>query len=183
MLSAAHKTLLRDIARDAIEHGLHTGEPPLPASGNYADALTENRATFVTLNKQGQLRGCIGSLQAHRPLIEDVAHNAFAAAFRDSRFSPLQVDELPDVDIHISLLGTAETMQADSEQELLRQLRPGIDGLILEEQGRRATFLPAVWESLQDKQTFVHQLKMKAGLPADYWSDSLRFQRYQTESW
>ena len=183
MLSAAHKTLLHDIARDSIGHGLQKGEPLLPASENYASVLTENRATFVTLNKQGQLRGCIGSLQARRPLIEDVAHNAFAAAFHDTRFSPLQADELPAVDIHIALLGTAETIQADSEQALLRQLRPGIDGLILEEQGRRATFLPAVWESLQDKQTFVQQLKMKAGLPADYWSDSIRFQRYQTESW
>ncbi len=182
MLSSEHKKLLRQIARRSIEHGLQSGQPLAVNPAEYDAALAANRATFVTLNKHGQLRGCIGALEPVRPLIEDVAYNAYAAAFKDTRFSPLQADELPELDIHISVLGKPEPMQFDSEQDLLEQLRPGVDGLILEERGRRATFLPSVWESLNNPQAFLQHLKMKAGLPADYWSNSIRVQRYQVEA-
>ncbi len=182
MLSSEHKTLLRQIARRSIEHGLQTGRPLEVNPADHDDALAEYKATFVTLNKHGQLRGCIGALEPMRPLIQDVAYNAFAAAFKDTRFAPLQADELPALDIHISVLGEPEPMQFDSEQDLLAQLRPGVDGLILEERGRRATFLPSVWESLQDPRAFLQHLKLKAGLPADYWSNSIRAQRYMVEA-
>ena len=182
MLSGAHQKQLRQIARRSIEHGLQTGRPLEVNPADYDDALTEYKATFITLTKHGQLRGCIGALEPVRPLIQDVAYNAYAAAFNDTRFSPLQAEELPELDVHISVLGNPEPMQFDSEQGLLEQLRPGVDGLILEEHGRRATFLPAVWESLQDPQAFLQHLKMKAGLPADYWSDSISAHRYQVEA-
>ncbi|MCW8831117.1 MAG: AmmeMemoRadiSam system protein A, partial [Gammaproteobacteria bacterium] len=143
--------------------------------------LKTRRATFVTLQKQGQLRGCIGMLEPVRPLAEDVAHNAFAAAFSDRRFSPLQADELEQLDIHISILGTPEKMTFDSEDDLLAQIRPGVDGLIMEEGHLRGTFLPSVWESVQDKKEFLNHLKMKSGLPGNYWSDSIIIHRYSVE--
>jgi AmmeMemoRadiSam system protein A len=130
----------------------------------------------------GELRGCIGSLEAYRPLVEDVAHNAYAAAFSDPRFTPLSETELIDVEFHISVLTPAAPMHFESEADLLSQLRPGIDGLVLEDAGHRGTFLPSVWESLPDAAQFLQHLKMKAGLPADYWSDNLKVSRYTSES-
>jgi AmmeMemoRadiSam system protein A len=182
MLTAAQKTRLHDIARQSIAHGLESGEPLQVDSDKLDAALRETRATFVTLNKHGRLRGCIGTLEPRRPLAQDVAYHAWAAAFNDTRFPPLQADELPHLNIHISILGTPQTMAFHSEQDLLQQLTPGIDGLILEHHDRRATFLPSVWESIQSRREFLQQLKRKAGLPADYWSDSIRIQRYQVES-
>ena len=120
-------------------------------------------------------------LEPIRPLAEDVAHNAFAAAFSDHRFSPLEENELEQLDIHISILGTPEKMFFDSEDDLLTQIRPDIDGLIMEEGQRRGTFLPSVWESVQDKKEFLNHLKMKSGLPGNYWSDSIRIHRYTVE--
>ena len=113
--------------------------------------------------------------------MEDVAENAFAAAFRDPRFPPLRPDEYPRLEYHISILNPPEPMTVTSEADLLQQLRPGVDGLVLIEGARRATFLPSVWEQLPDPRQFLAHLKMKAGLPADYWSDSLRFERYTVE--
>ena len=126
------------------------------------------------------MRGCIGSLSPHRTLIADVAHNAFAAAFDDPRFLPLQAHELSGLELHISLLSEAEPMRFTTEQSLLEQLRPGIDGLIMEEGYRRGTFLPSVWDQLSSTELFLQHLKLKAGLPADYWSDTLRISRYTT---
>lgn len=140
------------------------------------------RATFVTLEIGGALRGCIGVLEAIRPLVVDVARNAFAAAFEDPRFPRLTRAELPRLDIHISVLTPPEPMHFDSEADLLRQIRPGIDGLILEDRGRRGTFLPSVWEQLPKPDEFFEHLRHKAGLPGGYWSETLIVSRYTTES-
>jgi AmmeMemoRadiSam system protein A len=145
-------------------------------------ALTVRRSSFVTLHRNGELRGCCGTLDAPRPLAEDVWRNAWAAAFSDYRFPPLTAIEWPQVSLHLSLLTVPEPLDVTSEDQLLAQLRPSIDGLILESDTGRATFLPAVWEQLPGPAQFVRHLKMKAGWPATYWSNRVRVFRYTTES-
>lgn len=173
---------LLDIAEASIRHGLEYGRAMQLELDDYPETLREPGASFVTLNRHGQLRGCIGALSAHRPLIQDVAENAWSAAFADPRFAPLREEELEGLEIHISLLSHAEPMEFESEQDLLQQLRPGIDGLIIEEGMRRGTFLPSVWEQLPRAELFLRHLKQKAGLPPDYWSESLQLSRYTTHS-
>ena len=181
MHNEVQRQQLHDIALDSIKSGLSTGTALAVDSSGLDDALKTKRATFVTLQKNGELRGCIGMLEPIRPLAEDVAHNAFAAAFSDPRFSPLTEHELDQLDIHISILGTPEAMVFDSEQDLIAQLRPGVDGLIMTEGHRRGTFLPSVWESLTEPQAFISHLKLKSGLPENYWSDDIQIQRYTVE--
>lgn len=180
--SADEQSILLRVAHASIAAGLQTGRPLVVVAADYPASLTEQRASFVTLTREGALRGCIGSLQAYRMLVEDVAGNAFAAAFRDPRFPPLQQEEFDALDIQVSVLNTPEPVAFANEQELLENLRPGIDGLILEENNARGTFLPSVWESLPRPEEFLNHLKMKAGLPAGYWSDSVQIWRYTTES-
>jgi AmmeMemoRadiSam system protein B/AmmeMemoRadiSam system protein A len=146
-------------------------------------ALAAPGATFVTLTQGGQLRGCIGSLEAWRPLDTDVRENARAAAFRDPRFAPLTADELPRTRVEVSLLTPSEPMSFSSEADALRQLRPAIDGVIFECAGRRSTFLPQVWEQLPDPRVFMAHLKQKAGLPGDFWSPDVRLWRYEVKKW
>ncbi len=172
---------LLSVAKQSIQAGLKTGRPLIVNAANYPAALLEPRATFVTLNINHALRGCIGVLEAIRPLVEDVAENAFSAAFKDPRFPPLSADEFKALDIHLSLLTSAEPVSFTSEQDLLAQLRPGIDGLILREGHHRGTFLPSVWETLPKPEQFLRHLKQKAGLAPDYWSDTVQFDRYRTE--
>jgi len=175
------KDLLLSISKESITYGLNY-RTPLPLDPTqYSEGLQQQRASFVTLNLNQQLRGCIGSLQAHQPLVQDVAHNAFAAAFQDSRFYPVSVIEAPQLDIHISVLTPPEPMSFQSEEDLISQLRPNVDGLILSDQGRRGTFLPAVWEQIPDPKQFLQHLKMKAGLLEDYWSDTIQVERYEAE--
>jgi hypothetical protein len=174
--------LLRKLAHEAVEYGLQQGGTLPIDTARYPRPLREPGASFVTLQKKGELRGCIGSLEAHRPLVEDVVHNAYAAAFSDPRFPPLSEHELAAVDFHLSILTPAVAMNFNSEADLLRQLRPGIDGLVLEDGIYRGTFLPSVWESLPDAAQFLQHLKLKAGLPTNYWSDTLKVSRYTTES-
>lgn len=182
-LTESQRRILLDVARQSIRHGLEH-DRPLPVNpADYDERLGTPGASFVTLHLGNELRGCIGSLEAHRPLITDVACNAYAAAFQDPRFPPLTAAELAGLKIHISVLNPPEPMECKSEEDLLQQLRPGIDGLILEERGiHRGTFLPSVWRSLPDPRQFLRQLKLKAGLAPDYWSDTLRVSRYTTES-
>lgn len=180
-LTEAQQQRLLALAKQSIEHGLRTGRPLKINLADFPPELTVPRATFVTLEKHQQLRGCIGMLQAIRPLAEDIAENAYSAAFKDPRFPPLQADELGDLDIHLSLLTPAEPMAFTSEQDLLTKLQPGIDGLILEEGHRRGTFLPSVWGMLPDAGQFLRHLKQKAGLPAHYWSDTIKIYRYRAE--
>jgi len=179
---ADHKERLLELAHESILHGLSHNGPVTPDVSQYPLELYEPGAAFVTLQIKGQLRGCIGSLEAHRPLIEDIADNAYAAAFRDPRFAPVSVRELPELDIAISILSKPQAMSFDSEQDLLAQLQAGIDGLILESAGRRGTYLPSVWESLTTPEDFFNSLKTKAGLPADYWADDIQVWRYRTVS-
>ncbi|HHB11895.1 MAG TPA: AmmeMemoRadiSam system protein A [Chromatiales bacterium] len=181
-LSPAHRRLLLQVARDSIAHGLRTGRPLPVDPADFDPELQAQRATFVTLEEGGQLRGCIGHLEAIQPLVADVAENAFNAAFRDPRFPPVRAGEFDALEIHISVLSPPEPMAFDSEGDLLRQIRPGVDGLILEEGVYKGTFLPSVWEQLPDPRQFLAQLKMKAGLPPNYWSDTLKVSRYTTES-
>ncbi|HED16389.1 MAG TPA: AmmeMemoRadiSam system protein A [Gammaproteobacteria bacterium] len=177
-----YKDPLLELARQSIEHGLEHSSPARPDINRYPDALREPGAAFVTLQINGQLRGCIGSLEAYRPLVDDIADNAYAAAFRDPRFAPVSDQEFPELDIAISILTKPQPMSFESEQDLLAQLQPGIDGLILESAGRRGTYLPSVWESLTTPDDFFNSLKTKAGLPADYWADDIKVWRYRTES-
>jgi len=181
-LEPAYRQHLLDLALASIRHGLETGRPLPVDLSNLPPPLRERRATFVTLKKGGELRGCIGCLEAVKPLAADVADNAFSAAFRDPRFPPVTADEIDGLDIHISLLTPPEPMNFVSERDLIGQLRAGIDGLILQDGLLRGTFLPSVWEALPRPGEFFRQLKLKAGLPEDYWSDTLRISRYRVES-
>jgi hypothetical protein len=140
-------------------------------------------ATFVTLTQHGELRGCIGSLEAWRPLDQDVRANAVAAAFRDPRFMPLAEGELERTRVEVSLLTPATPMNFSSEEDAIAQMRPGIDGMILEYGMHRGTFLPQVWESLPEPRLFMAHLKQKAGLPADFWSPDLKLSRYEVQKW
>ncbi|WP_170285809.1 AmmeMemoRadiSam system protein A [Propionivibrio limicola] len=170
---------LLTIARNAIEKAFGmkcqtvTPHPDLSQPG----------ATFVTLMENGELRGCIGSLEAHRPLATDVAENAYAAAFQDPRFEPLRQDELPQTRVEVSLLETPQTLQFADETEALAQLCPGVDGLILCLGRRRATFLPQVWETLPEPCQFMAYLKRKAGLPPDFWDNRITLARYGVQKW
>jgi AmmeMemoRadiSam system protein B/AmmeMemoRadiSam system protein A len=140
-------------------------------------------ATFVTLKSHGRLRGCIGSLSVHRSLIEDVRANACAAAFQDPRFKPLRLEELGSIRVEVSLLSALQPMAFRDEADALSQLRPSIDGLVLECGSHRGTFLPQVWESLPEPGAFLNELKRKAGLAADFWDAQLRLSRYTVAKW
>lgn len=182
MIEKDQEKKLLELAAASIHYGLQHGRPLKPVLDEYDPALREPGACFVTLTREGELRGCIGSLSARRPLVEDVAENAYAAAFSDPRFYPLQAIELHELEIYISHLSEAEPIHFNSERELIEQLRPGIDGLILEEGYRRGTFLPSVWEQLPEPVDFLHHLKLKAGLPVNYWSETIHFSRYTSHS-
>jgi uncharacterized protein len=181
-LDSVDRGTLLGVARAAIAGGLEGRPAAVESLEQQSPALKRHAATFVTLEISGELRGCIGTLDAFQPLIVDTAENAYAAAFRDPRFAPLDRGEFDRLDVHISILGTPEPMTFVSEADLIAQLRPGVDGLVLRERGRRGTFLPAVWDSVADAREFLGHLKVKAGLPYDYWSDTLEISRYITTS-
>lgn len=155
---------------------------PLPVDARHA-RLHEPGATFVTLTQGGQLRGCIGSLEAHRPLAQDVRENAQAAAFRDPRFTPLAVEEFEFTSVEVSLLTPAAPMAFRDEADFMAQLRPGVDGIVFQYGRHRSTFLPQVWESLPDSVQFMQQLKRKAGLPPNFWHEEVCIARYEVTKW
>lgn len=173
---------LVELARESIEQGLITDRPTQPDPRADEPQLLEPGASFVTLEIEEQLRGCIGTLEPGRPLLIDVTENAFRAAFRDPRFPPLKPHEYRHIALQISVLNLPEPMSVASESELTRQLRPGVDGLTLSDGERRATFLPSVWEQLPDAGEFVQHLKRKAGWPLDYWGPEIIAERYIVES-
>lgn len=181
-LDQTHRATLLQVARDSIRHGLDRGRPLGVRIEKYAPPLQALGASFVTLHRTDQLRGCIGHLEATQALVQDVAANAFAAAFRDPRFPPLREDELPQLRVHVSVLTPTFPIPFSSEEDLIAKLRPGVDGLILEEGSARGTFLPSVWESLPDPPEFLRHLKVKAGLKPGHWSDRVKVYRYATES-
>ncbi len=161
-------------ARNAIASEL--GLPTRAEPGH--EALSAPGATFVTLRLRGALRGCVGTLVAERPLAEDVRWHAIGAAFHDTRFEPLSASEFAELEVEVSLLDAAQPLQAASEADARNALRPGTDGVVLEWRGRRATFLPQVWDQLPSPREFLAALKAKAGLPRDFWAPDLRLSRY-----
>lgn len=176
------RTTLIEVARASISHGLAHRQPLTVEPAEFDGVLARPGASFVTLKIQGKLRGCIGRMEPDGPLICGVAHNAYAAAFEDPRFDPLTAPDFARIDVHISVLSLTTPMTFDSEDDLLRQLRPGVDGLVLEAGRCRGTFLPAVWQTLPQPRQFLNQLKVKAGLHPDAWPDDMRVMRYTCES-
>lgn len=173
--------LLRTAAAgiDARIAGVTLEEPPiigLPAE------LRVERASFVTLTISGELRGCCGTIEPRRALALDVWRNAQVSAFDDPRFPPLAAREWTQVDLEIAVLSPLERVEAPGEEQLLRALEPGQDGLVIAWRGRRATFLPKVWEHLPQRRDFLDRLKAKAGWPADFWAADVEVWRYRTES-
>ncbi len=177
----AERQRMLQVAREAIRSPLEGEKNYNIDLARFSDRLKQERATFITLNIDGRLRGCIGSLVAHRPLILDVAHNAQAAAFKDPRFSSLSHDEYELVDMHISVLSQPQPLKVASREELIEKLRPGIDGLIIKEGSFQATYLPSVWDQLPDTEQFVTELRRKAGLDPEGWSDHTEVLTYTTE--
>lgn len=181
-LSAEDQKTCLEVARKSIQQGLMNGEKLQVVTNDYSADLQRKAASFVTLHQNGMLRGCIGALEAYQPLINDVAEHAYAAAFQDPRFPALEQHEYDLLKIDISVIGTAEKIHFTSEADLLEQLRPGVDGLILEYGYNRGTFLPSVWEQLPDKKDFLNHLKAKAGLPQNWWDNAVNISRYETFS-
>jgi AmmeMemoRadiSam system protein A len=175
------RKLLLQTARDSIQYYLNNHALLSIDLTAYPEHLQQARACFVTLHLNGQLRGCIGSLQAQQPLIMDVVHNAYSAGFKDPRFAPLNNSEYPSITLEISVLSRPSPMVFSSEADLLSQLKPGIDGLILSDLGYRGTFLPSVWAQLPSPEQFLRHLKNKAGLPTDYWSSTIQIEHYTAE--
>ena len=166
-------------ARKAIADALGL---PAPAAPDHPQ-LAERGATFVTLTLDGELRGCIGSLNAHRPLGQDVRDNAVAAALRDPRFPPLTAAEFAEVRVEVSLLTEPDFIEFRDEADALAQLEPGRDGVIFFNGCQRATFLPQVWEQLPERRLFMAALKQKAGLPPDFWGPNVMIARYHVRKW
>lgn len=171
--------VLLPLARAAIarEFGIETDPDDSPRW------LHEDGACFVALYREQRLRGCLGTLEAHRPLVADLQDNAVAVAFRDRRFRPLRRDELDQVVIEVTVLSPLEPIPAGTEEETLRRLRPGRDGVLLECHGHRGTYLPQVWRTLPDPAAFMASLRVKAGLPATFWDEDVRLHRYTATSW
>lgn len=177
-LSNTDQQILLRIARQSIAYGLQHGAHGVVNAQNLPLTLLNSAATFVTLLVEDKLRGCIGSIKARQSIADDVAYNAYLAAFKDSRFLPLRPEELQMIHIEISVLSEPEPIEFDSEAELLEKIRVGIDGIILQDNEYRGLFLPSVWKHVPEKRAFLQQLKRKAGLPMDYWSDSITCHRF-----
>jgi len=171
--------VLLSAARAALEHQFFGKENPVFSY----PWLKQTGATFVTLTKDGKLRGCIGSLEAKRPLGVDVAENAVAAATRDPRFPALTAAEWPGCGVEVSLLSAPKPLRFADEADLLEQVRPGADGIIVEQEGKRATFLPQVWEGIADKRLFFGELMKKAGMPEASRLARCKVWRYRVAKW
>ena len=172
--------ILLPLARAAIARELGIAAP---ASANEAAWLLQPGSAFVTLTRDGQLRGRHGTLEAVRPLHDDVTANAIAAAFHDLRFKPLAAAELENIVIEVSVLSGLETLAASSEAAVLAQLRTGVDGLVFRYGHHRSTFLPETWSQYANPEEFLAQLKYKAGLPPDFWDAAVELQRYTVDCW
>ena len=171
--------LLISLARASIAEAFGGPKPAKPADAPWLDAPG---AVFVTLTLDDDLRGCVGSPHARRPLFEDVLDNAKAAAFSDPRFSPLTKDELPRTKLEVSVLSPMEKLEVDSEQALLAALRPGVDGLQLAWGSYRALFIPEMWNMVPDPKKFVWHLKRKAGMDPDAWMSGTRVHRFTAQA-
>lgn len=181
-LTPEEKRELLKLAREALEMGV-SGHRMTPLDlDSLPSTLRQHGASFVTLTKNGQLRGCIGALEARLPLAEDVREHAIAAGLDDYRFPPVSPRELDEIEIEISCLTAPQPLEYTSPAELLRALRPGIDGVVLRDHFRRATFLPQVWQQLPEPESFLDHLCQKMGAPHDYWRcNPLQVEIYQVE--
>jgi AmmeMemoRadiSam system protein A len=181
-LSEAEKGVLLSLARQALEYAVHGQKlPPLDLK-ELSPRLQVEGASFVTLTKSGELRGCIGALEPYQPLAQDVREHAIAAALEDYRFPPVQPAELPDITIEVSRLTQPQPLDYASPEDLLAKLRPGLDGVVLRDGWHRATFLPQVWEKVPDPSEFLDHLCYKMGEQPDVWRKrSLEVLIYQVE--
>ena len=181
-IPSGHGPRLLKLVRETI--GLRLGlVEKVDQSGLDGEVLNQDLATFITLKKDGQLRGCIGTLEPTGPLLESLSQNARHAAFNDHRFSPLSAEEFDQVLIDISILGRPVQLNYEDGNDLLARLRPGIDGVILKKGKARATFLPQVWKQLPEPQQFMEHLCHKAGLSAMAWRDpDIEIYLYQVQS-
>lgn len=166
------------LAWQSIAHGLKHGAPISINVDDYPEELRQPAACYIMLKLGQQPRGCVGSVEAIRPLGEDIAENAFAAAFCDRHFAPLSADEFSNTEISILLLSELEALPCQNEEELINALRPNVDGLMLRDGPRRANLLPTAWENIRGTLNFVSQIKQLAGLPMNYWSKSIQLYRY-----
>jgi AmmeMemoRadiSam system protein A len=181
-LSTEEKTYLLNLARDAVDHAARGRALPAIDMDGVPGDLRHEGASFVTLNKHGRLRGCIGSLEARHPLVLDVQQNALGAALRDPRFPRVGPDEVEDLQVEVSVLSHPEPLHYDDAEDLHDKLRPGVDGVVVERGWQRATFLPQVWEKLTDEREFLQRLCLKAGLAPDaYAGGDLDVYTYQVE--
>ncbi len=181
-LSPEDRQMLLKLAHETIALATQGKKPPTINLNEVSEALRRDGASFVTLTEHGNLRGCIGSLEARRPLILDVRENALAAAFQDPRFPPVRANEVDDLHIEISVLSTPQRLDYDGPDDLIARLRPGVDGVVIERGWNRATFLPQVWEKLPDPHEFLQHLCLKAHLPPDaYRRGDLDVYTYQVE--
>jgi uncharacterized protein len=182
-LTKEDKDILKKVAHDAVMHTVfHSKELPVSLF-EFPATLQSHQNTFVTLKYNNKVIGCMGSLEANQPLINDVVHHAFSASYYDPRFPDPKTINPEKIEIHISLLSPLEAIKFGSEQELLSVIRPGKDGLLMCEGQQSGTFLPVVWDSIPDPESFLRELKRKAGLRGDYWSDTIKVFRYTTDSW
>jgi AmmeMemoRadiSam system protein A len=181
-LTDQEKQTLLQLARQSIELAVK-GLPKINLNlADFSDPLREEGASFVTLTEAGELRGCVGALESYQPLVQDVCEHAVAAALEDYRFRPVQLVEIPYLQIEVSRLTRPESLPYTSSEELLRLIRPGIDGVIIRDGNRRATFLPQVWEKVPDKAQFFNHLCLKMGGPANLWQcNPLQVFTYQVE--
>lgn len=178
-LDSQSRAKLLELARRTVEVGARSGETIAPAfelRDHFGDTPV---ATFVTVHVDGQLNGCLGTLEPRRPICQDIVYNAYQAAFHDPRFDPLTIEQLDALDVHISVLSPLESVDVGSQDELLSVLRPGHDGLVLRAGSRRATFLPSVWDKLIDPVDFVLHLKRKAQIGPREWPDDMVVFRYE----
>lgn len=181
-LTQEEKQTLLTLARETIAHAVHGRNPPSVDLDDVSENLRREGASFVTLTKWGQLRGCIGSLQAEEPLILNVRKNALEAAFRDPRFPPVEANEAEELKIEVSVLSAPQLLDYDDADELIDKLRPGVDGVLIKKDWHRATFLPQVWEKIPDPHQFLQRLCFKANLsPDDYRQGDLEVYVYQVE--
>lgn len=181
LLDEQHEKLLLAIAKQSIAFGLKYQKSGQITLAQLPMLLHYPCATFVTLTINKKLRGCIGSLEPHLPLAQDVVQNAYAAAFQDPRFPPLQADEFEKIAIEISLLSATEPMSFHDEKDLIAQLRPGVDGVLIADGKYRGVFLPLVWHSIPGRQEFWQALKHKAGMPENFWSSKFQAWRFTTK--
>ena len=181
-INAGERRQLLEIARQSIETGLQHGQALRLNGTDFDGTLAATLGAFVTLTQGDSLRGCMGALQSADPLAQTTAACAFNAAFKDPRFTQLTAGEAKHIRIEISILSEMETLGVSDRDNLLRQLQPGIDGLLMEDGQYRSTFLPKVWEKIDSPTDFLQHLMTKAGLPADYWSQTIQFSRYHTVS-